>query len=481
MKKLLRVLAVVLAGVFTGVALPEAEAPQGYNLEKLAQVLKEGAPAFTREQANAYAQELIPLVEEAAGRKLKLVPAIRLVNREELARVLARELQPQLKNLLPKLKEVEVKRAAQAQAQFLAPVLLGKYGTEDKVLYLLPRNLHPLLKLLRMDEKHSVSIVKLVIAHELTHALQDQEVGLQEKFCQVKGLDESQAVNATIEGHAVFIQYKVGQALKLGETVREYSKLLAAGAVKFEDPALELLNQRISAQFEQIYLGGKKFVEYHHKKGGNELIWRILAAPPVETSMIAAPETYSPVRKERPDYAKLLEGLEKEFGERDWVVRNVEMGQMMLRSSYAGLDASKREEMVSKLVHGQALIVVCPSPQAAGYVLLLVLKDPAYLPKFIATVEEQARRNVEKVKTGSVFKIENLRIGDFPGIQADVSRKVCFNIAGPGEAAVKQVLVRICRGKVMLEILDANIGLSDAKIIAIAEEVFQRYNSMVGR
>ncbi len=489
MGRVLRLLTVLLLALATNPPLFGNEQPATKEaatwpppeVKELVELLREGEPAFTREQASTYARELVPLVEEAAGRKLKRAPSIELVSRAELAEVLSRELQPQLRNLFPKLNEEEVKGAADAQARLLAPMLLGKFGTEDKVLYLMPRNLYPLLKLVKIDEKHATAMTRLVIAHELAHALQDQEVGLQEKLCQARSLDECQAVNATIEGHAVFIQEKVGRALMLDDALQEHARALAAGAVKLEDPALELLNRTISVQFEQITLGGKKFIGYHYREGGTERLWQILVAPPTETSMIANPAGYSPLRGRKLDYAKMLEGLEQDFGAGDWTVQNIELGQMMLRSAYALLEESRAEEIISQVERAQTLIAITAEPFMLGNVSIVVLKKREYGPKLIAAVEEAARKNVEKMKSGSFVGVSDLVMEDFAGIKADVARKLSMNILAPGDIRVKQVVVRVCRGRVMVEILDANIGLTDEKIIGIAEKVFQRHEALVSR
>ena len=58
-----------------------------------------------------------------------------------------------------------------------------------------------------------------------------------------------------------------------------------------------------------IYSQGKKFIDYHYKKGGNRLLWKILENPPIDTSMIVDPKTYSPKQYDYLNYNKILKNL----------------------------------------------------------------------------------------------------------------------------------------------------------------------------
>lgn len=440
--------------------------------------LKEGKPAFTAEEAAAFVKEMVPLVEKAAGKRFKQPPEFKLVDREAMAEILEREFIPQFKNLMPGMPEEQIEQEAEVQAEIFAKAMLGKYGFRDGVLYLMPRNVEPLLKLMKVEEKHTKAVIRIIVAHELTHVLQDQQIDLKEKLQSVKSVDESQAFNAAIEGHAVFIQDMVGRELKLDDGVIEVSRLFAAGALELEDPAMEIVSKLISTQFEQIYLGGRKFIDYHYQKGGNKAIWELLASPPVKTSMIAKPETYSPLREKKPDYAKILEGLEKDFGDRKWTVTNMEIGEIMMRSAYAALEEKEREEIISKVVHVQALIANCSDPVCMGNISLFVLKDPAFGPKMMKMIEEMARKNVEKMKESPTLIVKDFVSEDFPGIKADAARKMSLSVTVLLESK-KNVFVRICRGKVMLEIWGNGLDLEDEKIVEIAKKVFKRYREAI--
>ena len=69
---------------------------------------------------------------------------------------------------------------------------------------------------------------------------------------------------------------------------------------------------------------------FSYINGGNPNVWKILAAPPVDSAMILDPETYDPTPEINVDYAGLLTGVEKYFGDKEWDIQNIEIPKMTL-------------------------------------------------------------------------------------------------------------------------------------------------------
>jgi len=82
---------------------------------------------------------------------------------------------------------------------------------------------------------------------------------------------------------------------------------------------------------------------------------------------------------------------------------------------------------------------------------------------------------VEKMKKSTMYKIKDLSIKDFVGIEADVSRRLSFTSEPARGESLKSVSVRICRGNIIVEINDTDLLLADRKIIEISEKVFKLY------
>ena len=277
---------------------------------------------------------------------------MKLVNRAGLIPVLAAEFAPQIRRVDPNLTAAEVKAGSEEMSRDYAMCFLGKYGIGSGKLYLLPRNFQPLMDVAEVDPKYRRQIVQIVIAHELTHALQDQYVSISKLEQTATGTEEkSLAFAATLEGFAVFVQDAVADQLKISGAAKELARLIALGSIKGADPSMEVASRRDVEIVRSIYLSGRDFIAWQFGHGGSEQIWRVLASPPTRTSQVFHPETYSscsPPEREL-DWSRALKGLETRIGGRKWTVDNKEVGEMELRAAYAGFDEKTREAILSNI------------------------------------------------------------------------------------------------------------------------------------
>ncbi len=455
---------------------PRRSDPPTTAPESLRERLKESEPAFTSEQAERYVRELAPLVEQVAGRKFKRLPAVKLVDRAGARKVLIEELTPQLRVLMPNLDPDDCDDAVETTSEVLSIALLGKYSWKDQTLYMLPGNLMPMLDLNGTDARQAEPVARLIVAHELTHALQDQCIDLGAAIRKVADLDQAMALNATIEGHALFVQDQVGARLKLDEAVVAMSRLISAGKVDDGDFAAGIGSRMFEAQFERIYLGGRDFIAYCHRLGGNERIWQVLAAPPPRTSMIARPETYAPIAPRTVDYAAVLNELDRRFGPGPWKVVNQSVGRIPIEALYQVADHPERKKIIDGIEYAQALTAAGPQPGHIASVSLLVLKDRASADALIDLLAEVVRENIDKARTSPSVKIDQVAIGQVAGVQADHTSRISFTVE-VGGARLDQNLIRVCRGNVMVEIMDMGVGLPDRQWVAIVESVFDRYDA----
>ncbi len=139
---------------------------------------------------------------------------------------------------------------------------------------------------------------ELVLAHELTHALQDQHVGLDLGRADVGEDDAQLAKRAVYEGDATLAGYAaIRGTLRPGGAVALAAKLEAAQEEMTRDfpdvPALI----RDTTVFQ--YVSGVNFVSWAYKDAGWEGVNALLAQPPRSTEQILHPEKYF-VRPENP-------------------------------------------------------------------------------------------------------------------------------------------------------------------------------------
>lgn len=136
----------------------------------------------------------------------------------------------------------------------------------------------------------SPALVEFLLAHELTHALEDQAFGLPHP-ADARG-DRSLARAALVEGTATALMM---------EYARHYIDQLALGLATLGLGQGPVDLPRFAVEQSQwVYLGGQEFVEHlHRREGGWELIDEALdRRPPASTAQVLDPEKY--VRDERP-------------------------------------------------------------------------------------------------------------------------------------------------------------------------------------
>ena len=445
----------------------------GGDLEWLS-LFAEGEPAFTDDQVRLWVEEILPLVEQETGRRFLTEPQVQTVDRHALQQALERDLQGQMAVLMPEAPEYQQAAMAEQTAQMLAIAALGKYGFVDKCLYLAPGNMQPLLDLAGVDPDLTEPLAKLIVAHELTHALQDQHADIGRLIDETRDIEAMQALNATIEGHAVFVQDRVGRRLGLDEAVLELSRLLSAGAVEFDDPSLQLMNQFLAGQYEQIYLSGRTFIEHHFDEGGDERVWEIVSAPPPDTRVIYQPERYGEEMRAPIDYAALVGGLQPMFGDGRWTAQNQHMGRMILTSLYRAAIPEHADEIVQWIDHAQALVLTDVESGAITGVTLFVLGEPHRAEELIGLLEAAAQTNLQRMSEGAYAAIESFEMETLDEIESDAAHEFRLMMRQSGTQMSRQVIIRVARGSVMIEFMDIGAGLERETYLEIAEELFRR-------
>lgn len=253
---------------------------------------------FTPAEADASLKQVLPVLEEVAGRKLKRVPPLKLVGRDEVIKIWEKQ---------------HSKNDFSREESFMT---IGWYNGTDKVIYLLPANLDTGRFGLVWGEKGRLALLKIAICHELVHALQDQEVDLAAFWSRARTKEERMALKAFVEGHATSVAERVSKRLGLEPS------LLLFGMVLTDDAAPEVnldrtqkaLRQVGKFQFELNYLHGSMFIDQIYDDGGMERVWTLFHAPPTDTGMILYPSLYSPTPRRVRDYGKIFDGAEKALG-----------------------------------------------------------------------------------------------------------------------------------------------------------------------
>jgi len=322
-------------------ASPEASAPLATEPPPVAD------PASpTEAELDAIVAFLIPHVEAAAGARFETVPPARLATREALADVLETETREVIGRIydVPDSMIEEMAQGARAGV----PGLLGKYATSTGAVYLEPANTlssarsHP-----ELGDDGPMDVILLIMAHELTHALQDQVADLEARWTRLEDLDHFDGARGITEGHANWVTLRVARALDREDAFWALSAGQGWGRDGLENPG--------AFTVWMLYGQGMAFSEHHAAEGGTDRLWEILRAPPRSTTMLFRPERYA-ARLARPrDLAGVLTGVEQSLTRTTWMVADTHLGEATLREELVGLDAERVDRTLAGIDQGHEL------------------------------------------------------------------------------------------------------------------------------
>jgi hypothetical protein len=441
-------------------------------IARMISTFKESAPAFTTAEAQGYVSELVPLVEQVTGRKFKTTPAIKIVTRAEMAVAATKEMLPRLQRLMPDAASAELRNEAYQGGRSLAMSALGKYGTADKTLYLPAGNLIPLMHATGVDPALQTSLLKIVIAHELTHALQDQEVNLDGLFKPDMGLERLHGVAAAVEGHATWAAEQVAALLKLSPAAAELARAISTSDFQgLPELSKSVANSSEANDNTTIYLRGRDFMAYFAAHGGTERQWEVLAAPPATSRMIFHPETYSPTVPDTRIYRDALKGIEKLLGDQKWETQQTDIGEMELQRMFKDLDEPTRNALLAGIVHSETMTASSDKGMAA--IAIIATNDPAIARRYINTMEAQSKSRLKKLQGDMFMMFGKTSFGSFTGAKGDLCRKMTISMSMFSDARVSNV-IRVARGTTVVEIITSNLSLTDTDFGKVVEELFTR-------
>lgn len=178
---------------------------------------------------------------------------------------------------------------------------------------------------------------RVVLAHELTHALQDQNFGLSRMPLELKSNDDrAEAASALVEGDATLVMSEF--MLKNMSKQMFKDSMLASFTQNMKQ--LETAPRYLREMLVFPYLRGQEFCAALYGQGGYEAISKAYAHPPSSTAQILHPQKYMSNPPEEP---VAIEWTELKVKDHDPTADNVvgEMGTRILFTEW--LDATTGE------------------------------------------------------------------------------------------------------------------------------------------
>jgi len=332
----------------------------------------------------AYVDEIAPLVEEHAGRRFDSPPPLEVFDPAAFAEYVGKESKLIMDAVYRDTPEPIRQAKADAAAKAQMGGLFGKFGIFDGKTYIVPKAIEAAAE---HDQAAAVDMAKIVIAHELTHALQNQEYDARDQLQHLIDLDQFHVWSSVSEGGANYVAVRVARDLGLEAEFWDLTKEQGWGP--------DGLDQPLAYPIWMRYGRGMTMLEEVVAAGGMEAFWKWHAAPPVSSSMIFRPETYSTELPARAlDLPEVLRGTEQQLTRADWMTSNTRLGEFALRGDAirTGKEA-EFEPLLAHLVDAQHLDLSLPD--RSGDIRVLVFDSPdnagAYLELLRAeqTVEGQ--------------------------------------------------------------------------------------------
>jgi len=447
------------------------------NLKKVYEILKDGKTVYKKKEASQIVNDLIPIIEKIAGKKFLKKPTIHLISTEKAETLLLREYQQKIKNNT----DISSENINSTQNRLLAKMILGFYAKCDQKLYLLPQRIPAVLRIFGIDNKYAMDIAKMNIAHELVHALQDQNISLIDKLRKINSTDGIHAFLSTIEGHAIFIEKRIGKYLKINNSIIEMFPLVKnqnINTTTYRNNGQKMHElMRSFPPFKMIYSQGEKFISYHYHKYGNEKIWSILNYPPIDTSMITYPETYSAKSYDKTNYKEILNNVYDfqtvgDLSRLDLTYSNDSHSKYTQSQIWQDLDIGNKNLVISKITHRQTLTVSFKHLEMAS-ISLIVLNNKKFVP-YLFSIESKYFIKSTQDAADSIIDIINCTEDYIKNYRKILGTDIFKNSKGE-ERPVKSKFVIVSKNNIVVMYNDVLLGLDDCEILKIAERIFTRY------
>lgn len=423
---------------------------------------KKPAPAppapFSDEALAAWTAEIVPAVERAAGRPFLTPPVVKLATPEAFGRMAREEIElitsAVMEDVPPELKE------ELSEGQDEVPMgLLGKYGIFTKELYLCRQPIEA-----AAAGTDVVALAKIILAHELTHALHDQHGDLASLVRRVPDRDALWAAQGTWEGLATWVEERVANELGLQEAYR------FATALQGWSPSG--LEQRQAYPVWAVYGRGRDAMAWHFEHGGYDEVWAVAAAPPLSSRALFRPAAWAEPRTPPPlDYAGVLRGTEQKLTEAPWVVAISLLGEFDLRGeAVMGGNEAAVDEVLAHLRQSWHLDAV--RDDRHGEIRVLEFDDPAWPKRYLEVLRAQETTVAADLAAAIGREIE-VRYEPFVQVPADDATLRISRVAGAGGVWSEKHAAWVVRGSTLV-VVEAERFRPGLRTGWTVEEVFGR-------
>jgi len=401
-----------------------------------------------------------PVVERECGRTFRTPPQIGTADVVDVAKALQADLAPSVEVFLQGQPRARIDRAIRLRAELFAGAILGKYGFASKEVYVVPQVARSQLARVQRSDADVETLLQLVIAHELVHALQDQELDLMARQRGGADNDRLEALAMLIEGHAVFCSERVAHTLGLQDAIEPLRSVMVGNHDPAHVPVASLVTRRVRGSGIVTYLNMAEFFAREHARGGHDGLWQLLAAttPTTRALILEQPATACA------DASAAFAGLDATFAGGSWTIGRSILTERLLLSENLPRAADLRA-LLPKLRATGEWFAISPSPSSWRSVYALRFDDAEAASAFVALAVEVTKGDAGQAGIDIVSDAELAWDG------VPVTR---FVQTPTGPIGDRGILAFFRRGADVVQVAIANAPLPDDELVASVRSVFER-------
>lgn len=436
----------------------------------------ERADPFSPLNLDKMLREVIPLVEEAAGRKFLTPPVVELATAEGMKAMALEEEALITASVLRDTPEALRQKLVEERSQMAGTSgLLGKYGLFADKLVLCRDEIESATLASGHPSEATAEALEVVLAHELTHALHDQHVDLAEQIRNLPDQDALWAASGTWEGLATWVSERVADKLSMRETWVWLASLQGWRPSASGPDGMTDLDEQGAYPVWAVYGRGRDTIAQHYAAGGIDRVWAVAARPPESSAGLFRPELW-PAERIPPtiDYRAVLRTTDQVLTKSDWIVGISVLGEFELRGeAIAGGNEGDLDEILAHLRQSWAL--AADRPDRAIEIRVLEFDDPVWPKRYLSLLRDQQTADAAQLAKVIDREVE-VTYSPFPQVQADEATLRSSRVQGVGGVSTERHAAWVVRGSTLV-VVTADRFRPGLRLGWAVEEVFRRLDA----
>lgn len=293
-------------------------------------------------------QEACSAVEKVCGAPFEKKPSWKIVSRDEMRKALNAELSAkQLESLGTHVDEI---------LDLESKVVLGKYVPAEHAVLMVPENAEAMAKDFDQAFLLSEDSLRILLAHEVTHALDWLRFPLGKERDSRATADGLKALDAVAEGHAQWVAEKVAAEWGITDAFVRFTRGITE-LPKLEDEHARPSAEVIAAEMAFAYVQGLAFVKAVHAAKGMAGVEEMLRSPPTGTRAIEHPdEAMAPAGAGTLDPDLILDAWRPMVGDSGWDVNSDRLREAALRTQASQVPEELRKDFLKGYLDGRVIL-----------------------------------------------------------------------------------------------------------------------------